>query len=99
MELKLGAPKATDPVTAHRKQRIRELWSSGQSCGQIAKQLGVSRNAVMGHVSRMGLPQRSQDAIRQLQHMGARKKKDGGFTLPYQSGLGLSARKAKALPM
>jgi GcrA cell cycle regulator len=41
----------TDAVTA----RLRDLWIDGKSSGEIAKVLGVSRNAVIGKVHRLNL--------------------------------------------
>lgn len=66
--------------------------------GEIARQLGISRNSVLGHVRRMKLPQRGADAVRQLQRHGSAKKKGGGFSLPYQAGQGASHSKVKAKP-
>jgi GcrA cell cycle regulator len=46
--------------TPERIERLKRLWSEGYSCTQIARELdcGLSRNAVIGKVSRMGLPGR-----------------------------------------
>jgi GcrA cell cycle regulator len=35
------------------KDRIIALWGEGKSQGQIAEQLGVTRNTIAGHVSRI----------------------------------------------
>lgn len=46
-----------DPVIA---ARLAELWSAGHSCSTIARMIGgVTRNAVIGAVSRADLPRRS----------------------------------------
>jgi GcrA cell cycle regulator len=37
---------------------FRELWTSGQSAGQIAQRLGCSRSAVAGKLQRLGLHRR-----------------------------------------
>ena len=43
-----------------RTATLQKLWAEGLSASQIAKQLGgVSRNAVIGKVHRMGLPYRA----------------------------------------
>jgi len=34
---------------------LKNLWSVGQSAGQIARRLGCSRNAVCGRLTRLGL--------------------------------------------
>lgn len=45
--------------TADRENLLRILWTQGLSASQIAKKLGgVSRNAVVGKIHRMGLPLR-----------------------------------------
>jgi GcrA cell cycle regulator len=46
-----------------------ELHARGLSCGAIAKALGVTRNAVIGKASRLGLPKR---AITQTRIQGSR---------------------------
>jgi GcrA cell cycle regulator len=61
-------------ATAIRETTVREAWSSeridllkrhfqaGLSCSQIARELGVTRNAVIGKMSRLGLS-RPKDVI------------------------------------
>ena len=45
--------------TPDRENLLRILWTQGLSASQIAKKLGgVSRNAVVGKIHRMGLPLR-----------------------------------------
>lgn len=41
-------------------EKLKQLWLAGHSCSQIAAQLGhcISRCAVIGKVSRLGLPPR-----------------------------------------
>ena len=36
-----------------RKQMIREMWVLNRTGSEIAKAIGISRNAVMGHIHRM----------------------------------------------
>ena len=46
--------------TDERVEKLKELWSEGMSASQIAKVLGgVTRNAVIGKVHRLGLSNRS----------------------------------------
>lgn len=46
--------------TDERIETLRELWAAGLSCSQIAYRLGgVSRNAVIGKVHRLGLSGRT----------------------------------------
>ncbi len=41
--------------TAEQIRRLGELWTQGVSAGEIGKRLGVSRSAVLGKLSRLGL--------------------------------------------
>jgi GcrA cell cycle regulator len=54
--------------------RLAELWSAGHSCSTIARMLGngATRNAVIGAVTRAGLPRRSPSPHR---HNGRRSTK------------------------
>ena len=46
--------------TDERVELLKKLWAEGHSAAQVAKELGgVSRNAVIGKVHRLGLPQRA----------------------------------------
>ena len=46
------------------KERIRVLWNTGMSVIKIGEALGVSKNSVVGHAHRMGLPARPSPIIR-----------------------------------
>ncbi|GGM03459.1 hypothetical protein GCM10011534_26580 [Pseudooceanicola nanhaiensis] len=49
--------------TDERVELLKKMWSEGQSASQIAKELGgVTRNAVIGKVHRLGLSNRSGGA-------------------------------------
>ncbi|MCR9127042.1 MAG: GcrA cell cycle regulator [Rhodobacteraceae bacterium] len=49
--------------TDERVELLRKMWSDGQSASQIAKELGgVTRNAVIGKVHRLGLSNRAAGA-------------------------------------
>ncbi len=49
--------------TDERVELLKKMWSEGQSASQIAKELGgVTRNAVIGKVHRLGLSNRSAGA-------------------------------------
>ncbi len=51
--------------TEERVETLKAMWSEGQSASQIAKELGgVTRNAVIGKVHRLGLSNRSQPAAK-----------------------------------
>ena len=46
--------------TDERVELLKKMWTEGQSASQIAKELGgVTRNAVIGKVHRLGLSNRS----------------------------------------
>ncbi len=49
--------------TDERVEQLKKMWSEGQSASQIAKELGgVTRNAVIGKVHRLGLSNRAGSA-------------------------------------
>lgn len=49
--------------TDERVELLKKMWGEGQSASQIAKELGgVTRNAVIGKVHRLGLSNRSSGA-------------------------------------
>ncbi|WEF25030.1 GcrA family cell cycle regulator [Paracoccus sp. S3-43] len=49
--------------TDERVETLKRMWSEGQSASAIAKELGgVTRNAVIGKVHRLGLSNRSEEA-------------------------------------
>jgi GcrA cell cycle regulator len=58
--------------TPERVERLRILWADGHSCSIIASMLGgITRNAVIGKVSRLGLPRRKTMArINGTRHRG-----------------------------
>ncbi|MCE8442394.1 GcrA family cell cycle regulator, partial [Rhodovulum sulfidophilum] len=46
--------------TDERVETLKRMWAEGQSASQIAKELGgVTRNAVIGKVHRLGLSNRA----------------------------------------
>ncbi|MDF3606887.1 GcrA family cell cycle regulator [Paracoccus sp. DMF-8] len=48
--------------TDERVETLKRMWSEGQSASQIAKELGgVTRNAVIGKVHRLGLSNRNDE--------------------------------------
>ena len=48
--------------TDERVEQLKKMWTEGQSASQIAKELGgVTRNAVIGKVHRLGLSNRAAD--------------------------------------
>lgn len=46
---------------------LRRLWADGKSCSQIAAEIGVTRNAIIGKVHRLKLPGRSKDTFKAAQ--------------------------------
>ena len=60
--------------TDERVEILKKMWGEGQSASQIAKELGgVTRNAVIGKVHRLGLSNRatSNSSIQHAQNVGA----------------------------
>ena len=46
--------------TEDRVEKLKSMWTEGNSASQIAKELGgVTRNAVIGKVHRLGLSNRA----------------------------------------
>ncbi len=43
------------PWTAERVERLRTFVATGMTCSQIAAEIGVTRNAVIGKIHRLGL--------------------------------------------
>ncbi len=62
--------------TDERVETLKKMWSEGQSASQIAKELGgVTRNAVIGKVHRLGLSNRTTDASKAEAKPAAAPKK------------------------
>ncbi|WP_238363934.1 GcrA family cell cycle regulator [Mesobacterium pallidum] len=60
--------------TDERVELLKKMWSEGQSASQIAKELGgVTRNAVIGKVHRLGLSNRAGGAAPAAQPAAAAK--------------------------
>lgn len=50
--------------TDERVETLKRMWAEGQSASQIAKELGgVTRNAVIGKVHRLGLSNRNEEPV------------------------------------
>jgi GcrA cell cycle regulator len=54
---------------------LRKLWANGQSAGQIAAKLGLSRNAVCAKLLRMGLKRRHRPPTSSPKIVSVRKTK------------------------
>ena len=48
-------PRDGSPWTDQRTQRLTDLWRAGKSAREVADALGVTRNAVIGKLHRLGL--------------------------------------------
>jgi GcrA cell cycle regulator len=46
--------------TPEQTERLKGLWASGMSARECAELLGVTRNAVIGRVNRIGMPPRER---------------------------------------
>ncbi|MBK1636335.1 GcrA family cell cycle regulator, partial [Rhodovulum adriaticum] len=61
--------------TEERVETLKRMWAEGQSASQIAKELGgVTRNAVIGKVHRLGLSNRAGTAAAKSQSAPAKEK-------------------------
>src|ERR1700682_915736 len=72
--------------TTERIERLKNRFEAGLSCRQIADDIGVSRNAVIGKLSRLSLTrERSGDAPRPARKDAARERRPrAGPRLQYQ---------------
>jgi GcrA cell cycle regulator len=70
---------ATQPTwTAERIELLKNRFEAGLSCRQIANDIGVSRNAVIGKLSRLNLTREKRDDIPRMprrERMGAAKER------------------------
>ncbi len=48
--------------TSERIELLKRCFHAGLSCGQIAREIGVSRNAVIGKINRLGLSRPKESA-------------------------------------
>ena len=56
--------RAVSVWNEERLEKLTKLWEQGLSITQIGIRLGVTRNAVVGKVHRMGLPKRQSPIVR-----------------------------------
>lgn len=59
--------------TEERTDQLKILWADNLSCSQIGAEMGVTRNAVIGKVHRLGLAGRAEKSKLNLQRKGPRK--------------------------
>lgn len=80
--------------TDERVERLKELWAKGWSATQIARDLrGVTRNSVIGKVTRLGLPKRSAAANRVASKINNRALASGAAPQPEATAKPAVARK------
>ena len=58
-----------------RLEQLTKLWGQGLSITQIGLKLGVTRNAVVGKVHRMGLPKRQSPIVRSGKPVEPKRRK------------------------
>lgn len=73
------------------RERVRELWTTDLSCAGIGRQVGLTKNAVVGLCKRMGLPGRpnpvkttltpEQQALRRERQIAAQQAMAGAKAL------------------
>ena len=86
--------------SAPRLERLRDLWARGFSASEIGRLMGVSKNAVIGAVHRLGLPSRPSPirAPRQDARRPLRLSPSAHAHLPLPVGAGLAPAAAIAKP-
>jgi GcrA cell cycle regulator len=57
------------------KAQVSKLWADGKSAREVGAEIGMTRNAVIGLVHRLGLPKRETDLRRGVRGWTARKMK------------------------
>jgi GcrA cell cycle regulator len=73
---KTAAPRAGATWTSERVAQLRGCVSAGLTCSQIAAEIGVSRNAVIGKMSRLGLSRPRSMAAAERQRAAGRSRSD-----------------------
>jgi GcrA cell cycle regulator len=56
--------------SAERTEQLKRCFHAGLTCSQIAREIGVTRNAVIGKMSRMGLTRPKDLIAKQLKRAG-----------------------------
>ena len=73
---KTAAPRAEATWTSERVAQLRSCASAGLTCSQIAGEIGVSRNAVIGKMNRLGLSRPRTMAAPERQRAAGRPRSD-----------------------
>lgn len=68
----MGVPPGSFDWNADAIEKLKRLWRDGLSCRAIGKDMGVTRNAIIGKVGRLGLPKRSK-AVNQANQISGRR--------------------------
>jgi GcrA cell cycle regulator len=71
--------------TTERIALLKNRIDAGLSCGQIAREIGVSRNAVIGKANRLGLSRFKSATAGQLEQTGTRKNTRSRTVTQYRS--------------
>ncbi|MGH1453487.1 MAG: GcrA family cell cycle regulator [Paracoccaceae bacterium] len=83
--------------TDERVELLKKMWGEGQSASQIAKELGgVTRNAVIGKVHRLGLSNRTGGATPAAEPKAAPKAKPAAKPKPAPAAAATTAPPASA---
>lgn len=68
--------------TDDKVEELKRLWLLDLSAAEIGRQLGVSKSAVTGKVSRLGLACRRSPIIRMTDEEKAERRRQGGYRSP-----------------
>jgi GcrA cell cycle regulator len=71
-----SAPRAAATWTSERVAQLRGCASAGLTCSQIAAEIGVSRNAVIGKMNRLGLSRPRNMAAAERQRAAGQPRSD-----------------------
>jgi GcrA cell cycle regulator len=90
----MSAKRAT--WSSERIELMKRCYQAGLSCSQIAGEIGVSRNAVIGKLHRLGLSQPRDIAARQVEQRRAARLAQAPRmpSRPKRPRLGVSAQQA-----
>ena len=83
--------------TDERVELLTKMWGEGQSASQIAKELGgVTRNAVIGKVHRLGLSNRATSTAKPDAKVKSALKEEVKSAAPSEAAITVNAATGKS---